>query len=360
MIVETENGGLHSKWVPTSNSEGWEVRREFLRKSDVLNTPKGNGRVVLVSCSGRQKEKIELHNGYGLYQTSLRHIFDNFSMHKGFHLSTNIILNSEPKVGKTRSGDMTAVVMVNENLPEYKCLTIFTVLVDNLTPMLPNKYGLWGEQSDSYASSSQRECMHNKPKKWLKLTSLLRETDINAYDFEALTQNPESIPSEVLSFRNSFLGNICSTLPNSDEESPLMRGIYALSATSIIMSRDGFSGKSVVIRSKADSGVHINNEISMVQDNHLSAQAVGEYLGASPKQLYAAKLRKRIYDTTSPNFHERIGSFQMESTKISKDGGGSMSIGIYSESDGAKVGRDKDDFSSCGIWIEGDFLRYSW
>lgn len=355
MIIE--NSELHSKWVPTSNSEGWGRHTEFLRKSDILITPNGNGQVLFLSCSGRQKERIEIHNSYGLIQTPLKYMFDNFSIYRSFLLSLNVIINSEPKEGKSRSGDMPATILVYENLTESKCLTVFTVLIDNLTPMLPNKYGLWNEGSDSYSSSSQRECLHNNPSKWLKFAEFLREIDLKDFDFEALKQGPEDIPPETLEFRNRFLHNLCDGLPYSPDGSPLNRGTYALSATTINMSKVGFSGRSVTIRSKADIEVTINNKGQLVQDNHLSAQAVGKHLGANPGELYEAKLKERIYDTTSLNFRGEIGSFEMKIADIEKDGGRSMSIGVYSESDGAKVDRSQDDFSNCGIWIEGDFIK---
>lgn len=357
MIIE--HSGLHPKWISTSNTEGWGHHKELIRSSEVLHSQDGNGQVVFVSCTGRKKERVEIHNSRGMGQVPVKHLFNNFSLFDGFQLSLNLIINSEPKIGKSRSGDMPASVLVYENLKRTKCLTVFTVLVDNLTPMLSNEYGLWGESSDSYSSSSQRECMHNKPQKWLEFASFLRDNDIRDHDFEALRQTAESIPSKALMFRNIFLENICGSLASSKDGSPLMRGIYALSATSICMSEEGFGGKSITIRSKADIEVRINNRDRMAQDNHLSAQAVGKHLGATPAELYNAKLQERIYDTTSFNFKDEVGSFEMRTTDVAIDKGQSMSIGVYSESDGARVDRSQDDFSSCGIWIEGDFIKYS-
>lgn len=355
MITEV---ALHPKWISSSNTEGFGCHTEFMRKSDVLNTPEGDGQVVFFTCSGRGSEKIVIHNGRATGELPIRNIFDNFGWFKGSSLSLNFLLQSEPKIGKSRSGDMPAVIAVFENLEFSKILTVFTILVDNLTPELSNTYGLWSEESDSYAASCQRECLHNNPQKWIELARVVRKTNLTNYDYEALNQSQESIDESVLRFRQKFLGNFCGSLPFSPSGSPLFRGIYACSASYIEIHKGfGFLGRTATIRSKADIYVNVSNKTELTQDNHLVAQAIGRRLGASHAELYQAKLGERIYDTTATDFNVNIGSFEMKVSNISEDGGGSASFGIYSESDGAKVSRDADDFSSNGVYICGDIFK---
>lgn len=158
MIIEQD--GLHPKLIKSSNTEGYGHHNEFLRRSDVIHTREGDGQAVFLTCNGRKKEEISLHNGFGTSEVPIKYIFDNFRSFRYVDLSLNVNIKSEPKIGKSRSGDMPAVVAVFENLKNSKVLTVFTILVDNLTPMLPETYGLWHEGSDSYAASSQRECLH--------------------------------------------------------------------------------------------------------------------------------------------------------------------------------------------------------
>lgn len=194
--------------------------------------------------------------------------------------------------------------------------------------------------------------------KWFELAKFIRVTDLKNSDFEALNQSSSTIDTNVLRFRNKFLANICRSLPYSPSGSPLMRGIYACSASYIEIDKiGGFLGKSVTIRSKADINVKINNLTTLSQDNHLAGQAVGKLLNASPKELYKAKLDSRMYDTTAQDVEQNIGSFEMCVSGVTKDDDKSASIGVYSESDGAKVSRKDDDFSTCGIYIYGEDFR---
>lgn len=302
MIIEHE--GLHSKWAVTSNTEGRGHHEVFLRKSNIIETAKGNAQVVFISPTGRSKEEIIIHNGHGMLSSSIGHIFDNYWTTSRFDLMFNTIIRSEPKNGKTRSGDFVATVSVFENQRSIGHLTTFTILVDNLTPKLPYVYGIWGDEgADSFSASNQREGIHNNPEKWVKLAELIRETSIDDTNFEASISKTSSLNDKVIKIREKVLGCICETLPKSVDGSPLMRGIYACSATDISMDcRTGFSGKSIVIRSKADILVNINNVIRFDTDNHAPAQEVANALGATSAEAYKAKLTKRIYDTTSPNW----------------------------------------------------------
>jgi len=352
----TEHPGLHPKWVATSNTEGRGHHEIFLRKSNILNTSDGTAQVVFLSPSGRSNEEIVMHNGKGMLSASIHNLFDNYWTTSSFNLMLNTIIRSEPKVGKTRSGDFVATVSVFENQRSVSHLTMFTILVDNLTPKLPNVYGLWNEDADSFSASNQREGVHNNPEKWVELAKFARENKIINTDFEATKDKIEKIDQNVIFFRNSILKNICGSLPCSSDGSPLMRGIYACSGTSISMdTKSGFSGKSIAIRSKADIEVNVNNVEHLVVDNHAPAQAVANELGANPAATYNAKLKKRIYDTTGPNWTNEVGSFELKVVDIAHDSGKSFSIGVFSESDGANVGRDEDDFSSCGFSAEGYF-----
>lgn len=363
MSIESRNPKVNPVWLKTNQTEAGVYKEHFIRRTDVIELGESHCvQSALIVPTGYGKESNYVFLGYGTGNTSVKRLFPESPRLKGYDFNLVMKIESQPKEGKLRSGDMPAILLSMEKDHGVINLTAICILVDNLTTSSTDTYGIGNLSADSYAAGEQRNSLIQKLHSIHEYVESISNMSIKSGGYGSLFVN-KRIPAGVMNFRNKTLGLFADGLPEADPYSEKFRGIYAVSVSRICFDPEvGFKGNTHIIRSLADIEVRSYKGKSLITDAHLPAQMVAEKLSSNTAEIYNAKLRARIYDTVGAGFTENVGSFEVarfsaNHPKRKLYGKGDISLTHEIKSDGHKVGFQKDDVSRIFLWIGGSKLN---